>query len=100
MIKASGPDMVLLDVRMPVMDGLEVLRVLRKSPSTRSLPVIFLTGTILDVDELVAALELDPSDFVTKGGLIERTRGPGQVGSPKRGLKRCIRPADTGPGQQ
>ena len=65
-IKASSPDLVLLDVRMPVMDGLDVLRALRKSPSTRSLPVIFLTGTILDVDELVTALELDPSDFVTK----------------------------------
>ena len=34
--------------------------------ATKSVPVMFLTGTILDVDELVQALELDPSDFVTK----------------------------------
>ena len=66
MIISSRPDIVLLDIRMPGMDGLEVLRHLRKSSTTKSLPVVFLTGTILDVDELVTALELDPSDFVTK----------------------------------
>jgi len=66
MIRSARPDVVLLDIRMPGMDGLEVLRHLRKSPATKSLPVVFLTGTILDVDELVQALELDPSDFVTK----------------------------------
>jgi DNA-binding response OmpR family regulator len=65
-IKGSRPDLVLLDVRMPEMDGFEVLRVVRKTPAARSLPVIFLTGTLLDVDELVSLLELDPSDFVTK----------------------------------
>jgi DNA-binding response OmpR family regulator len=66
MIRSSRPDIVLLDIRMPGMDGLEVLRHLRKIPASKSLPVIFLTGTTLDVDELVTALELDPSDFVTK----------------------------------
>jgi DNA-binding response OmpR family regulator len=66
MITSSRPDLVLLDIRMPGMDGLDVLRRLRKSPATKFLPVMFLTGTILDVDELVQVLELDPSDFVTK----------------------------------
>jgi DNA-binding response OmpR family regulator len=66
MIRSSKPEIVLLDIRMPGMDGLEVLRHLRKIPASKSLPVIFLTGTTLEVDELVLALELDPSDFVTK----------------------------------
>jgi DNA-binding response OmpR family regulator len=66
LIGSSRPDIVLLDIRMPGMDGVEVLRHLRKSPATKSLPVIFLTGTILNVDDLVMALELDPSDIVTK----------------------------------
>ena len=65
-IKSARPDVVLLDIRMPGMDGFEVLGQLRMSPATKSLPVIFLTGTVLNVDELVTALELDPSDFVTK----------------------------------
>jgi DNA-binding response OmpR family regulator len=64
--RSAGPDIILLDIRMPGMDGLDVLRKLRTSPATRSLPVIFLTGTLLDVDDRVQALELDPSDFVTK----------------------------------
>ena len=62
----SKPEIVLLDIRMPGMDGMEVLRHVRKIPASKSLPVIFLTGTTLEVDELVLALELDPSDFVTK----------------------------------
>lgn len=66
LIGSSRPDIVLLDIRMPGMDGVEVLRHLRKSPATKSLPVIFLTGTSLNVDDLVMALELDPSDIVTK----------------------------------
>ena len=65
-IKSARPDVVLLDIRMPGMDGFEVLGQLRMSPATKPLPVIFLTGTVLNVDELVTALELDPSDFVTK----------------------------------
>jgi DNA-binding response OmpR family regulator len=65
-IRSSVPDLVLLDIRMPGMDGKEVLRHIRKSQGASSLPVMFLTGTILEVDELVEALELDPSDFVTK----------------------------------
>jgi len=60
MIRSSKPEIVLLDIRMPGMDGLEVLRHLRKIPPSKSLPVIFLTGTTLEVDELVLALELDP----------------------------------------
>jgi DNA-binding response OmpR family regulator len=66
MIRSSRPDIVLLDIRMPGMDGMDVLRQMRKSPVSKSLPVIFLMGTILDVDKLVGVLELDPSDFVTK----------------------------------
>ena len=66
LIRASAPDMVLLDVRLPGLDGVEVLRQIRSDPATKSLPVILLTGTVLDVDEIVQVLELDPSDILTK----------------------------------
>ena len=59
-------DMILLDMHMPGIDGMEVLRRLRDHEKTKHIPVIFVTGSTLDVDEIVAALELDPSDFVTK----------------------------------
>lgn len=65
-IRSSPPDLVLLDIRLPGMDGVEVLRQLRAAPATKSLPVIFLTGTTLDVDEIVRVLELDPADILTK----------------------------------
>ena len=43
-VGAEHPDLVILDVAMPVMDGLKTLRVLRENPDTRHLPVILLTG--------------------------------------------------------
>jgi DNA-binding response OmpR family regulator len=59
-------DLILLDVRMPHMDGMEVMRNLRQREETKHIPVIFLTGSSLDVDQIVAAIDLDPADFITK----------------------------------
>jgi two-component system, OmpR family, alkaline phosphatase synthesis response regulator PhoP len=42
--KIEHPDMILLDVMMPEMDGLATFRALQQSPETRSIPVIFLTA--------------------------------------------------------
>ena len=62
---AAAPyDLILLDMRMPGIDGMEVLRRLRDN--NNHIPVIFITGSVLDVDEVVAALDLNPSDFITK----------------------------------
>lgn len=78
MVASEKPDLLLLDIRMPGTDGLEVLKRLRASPSTKALPVVFLTGTVLEVEDLVETLELDPSDFVTKNAssreLVARLR--------------------------
>jgi DNA-binding response OmpR family regulator len=65
-IAASPPDLVLLDMRMPEMDGVGFLRKLRGHDTAASLPVVFLTGSVLDADELTSILELDPADFITK----------------------------------
>ncbi len=42
-VQAEHPDVVILDLMMPVMDGLKALRVLRENPQTRAVPVIVLT---------------------------------------------------------
>lgn len=60
------PDLVLLDVNMPEMDWFAVLRRLHSNETTRHIPVIFLTGNAVEVDNIVAACELDPADYVTK----------------------------------
>jgi CheY-like chemotaxis protein len=59
------PQLVLLDVMMPGMDGWEVLRRLRENPSTRSVPVIMLTGADSEASK-VAGFSLGADDYVTK----------------------------------
>lgn len=61
----NPPELVLLDIRMPEMDGFEVCRQLKGHPTTRDVPVIFVSA-ILDTDEKVRGFELGAVDFVTK----------------------------------
>jgi DNA-binding response OmpR family regulator len=60
------PDLLLLDIRMPELDGLEVLKRLRESEKTKKTPVILITGNPNDVDVMVTALALNPTDLITK----------------------------------
>ena len=53
-VEKQSPDLILLDIRMPGMDGYEVCRTLKANDATASIPVIFLTGES-DVDSEVAA---------------------------------------------
>ncbi len=59
------PDLVVLDVMMPEMDGWEVCKAIRKNPSIGLIPIIFLTAKDSDVDEVVG-LELGADDYVKK----------------------------------
>jgi two-component system alkaline phosphatase synthesis response regulator PhoP len=49
-VAQENPDLVVLDVMMPYMDGFEVLQNLRRNPSTRDIPVIMLTAKAQDAD--------------------------------------------------
>ena len=49
-VKSEKPDMLVLDVMMPYMDGFEVLKTLRRDPATDTLPVIMLTAKAQDKD--------------------------------------------------
>ena len=59
------PDLILLDVMMPEMDGYEVLWQLRQDPTTADIPVIFVTALDTSVDE-AHGLELGAVDYITK----------------------------------
>ena len=63
--KDSPPDMILLDIMMPEMDGYEVCRQLKNSPKTSGIPVIFLTARSAVEDE-EKGLELGAVDYITK----------------------------------
>jgi putative two-component system response regulator len=60
-----APDLILLDVMMPGMDGFEVVGRLRADPATRDIPVIFLTA-LSEADDEQRGLELGAVDYVTK----------------------------------
>ena len=59
------PDLVLLDLMLPEMDGFEVCRTLKQIPSLSAVPVIFLTARTDEVDRVVG-LELGAEDYVLK----------------------------------
>lgn len=64
-VETPGPDLILLDLKMPGMDGHEVHRQLRDNPATRDIPVIFVTGEDSHEDE-ERALEEGAVDYVAK----------------------------------
>jgi adenylate cyclase len=64
-MSANPPDMVLLDIMMPDMDGYEVLRRIRQHPPTAAIPVIFLTALASQQDERLG-MDLGAIDYLTK----------------------------------
>lgn len=64
-IRELRPDIVLLDVAMPILDGLAVCRALRKLPGGRHIPVLMLTG-LDDTSSIDQAYEAGATDFITK----------------------------------
>lgn len=63
--QSEQPDLVLLDVVMPGVDGYEVCRRLKADPATQRIPVIFITGLTLVEDE-AKGLEIGAIDYITK----------------------------------
>jgi two-component system alkaline phosphatase synthesis response regulator PhoP len=62
---SEKPDLILLDLMMPVLDGFETCKRLKRNPSTASIPVIILTARSSEVDE-VLGLELGADDYIQK----------------------------------
>jgi two-component system alkaline phosphatase synthesis response regulator PhoP len=63
--RVRQPDLAILDLMLPGIDGLEVCRILKNNPRTEQMPVIILTARSEDSD-IVAGLELGADDYVTK----------------------------------
>lgn len=59
------PNLILLDSMMPIISGMEVLKIIRQTPATTNIPVIMLTARKGEAD-VVAALEAGASDYLTK----------------------------------
>lgn len=64
-IAANKPDVVLLDIQMPDMDGFDVCTTLKANPATADVPVIFLTART-EIDDIVRGFEVGAVDYITK----------------------------------
>ena len=64
-VRTELPDLILLDLMMPEMDGLEVCKHLKAESSTRQIPIIFLTASN-EMEHLVKGFEVGAVDYVTK----------------------------------
>jgi DNA-binding response OmpR family regulator len=65
LVRSAQPDLVLLDLMLPEIDGLEVCRRLRHDPTTQAVPIVMLTARDDEVDR-VLGLELGADDYVIK----------------------------------
>ena len=65
MMAAEKPDLVLLDIIMPEMDGLEVCRILKSQPETADIPVLFITSATQEKD-VIRGFEAGGQDYITK----------------------------------
>jgi two-component system, sensor histidine kinase and response regulator len=62
---AKKPDLILLDVQMPEMDGFEVCKKLKENPLTKDIPVIFLTART-ETEDIMKGFNLGAIDYITK----------------------------------
>ena len=61
----NQPRLILLDVKMPKVTGIEVLRVLKSEPSTKSIPVVMLTSSSQEID-IVQSYDLGVNSYIVK----------------------------------
>lgn len=69
-VAETVPDLILLDIRMPDIDGYEVCRRLKSQPATAQVPVIFLSA-LDDVTDKVKAFDVGAADYMTKPFEVE-----------------------------
>ena len=63
--RAKKPDLVILDLMLPGMDGLEVCKLLRSDNTTKNIPILMLTAKSSETDQIVG-LEIGASDYISK----------------------------------
>ena len=84
------PDLIVLDLMIPEVDGLEVCKVLRRDPKTSGIPILMLTAKAGEIDR-VLGLELGADDYVTK------PFSPRELVLRVKRLLRGVQPSDTTP---
>ncbi len=90
LIRSEVPDLIILDIMLPILDGLSVCRIVRKDPTTAHIPIIMLTARGTEIDKIIG-LESGADDYIVKpfglGEFLARVRAmmrrmPGRVSAP------------------
>src|SRR5207302_8710484 len=63
--RAALPSLIVLDLMLPAVDGLEVCKMLRRDPATSGIPIVMVTAKAAEIDR-VLGLELGADDYITK----------------------------------
>ena len=87
--KNDPPDLILLDVNMPGMDGLEVCRALKADGKTRDIPVVFVSA-LGDTDDVVKGLQAGAVDYISKPFQAEEVLAHVQTHLALRGLQQQL----------
>lgn len=67
LLRTQSPDLILLDVMMPLIDGCSLCRILKSDEQTKDIPVIIITGGTLNLDESIKkAFDAGATDYITK----------------------------------
>ncbi|MEA5471080.1 sensor histidine kinase [Spirulina sp. 06S082] len=61
----NPPDLILLDIMMPEINGFEICRILKENPRTRDIPIIFITA-VFEVEDKIKGFQLGAVDYITK----------------------------------
>ncbi len=62
---ADRPDLIVLDVKLPDIDGFEVCRRIKSEPTTRAIPVLHVSGTFVDIEDKIQGLESGADGYLT-----------------------------------
>ena len=88
-VEEKVPDLALLDIMLPDMDGYEIVKKLRSNPGTKRLPVIMVTAKTTEID-MIKGLDIGADDYIKKPFSVMEL-----ITRVKAVLRRC-HPADTG----
>ncbi len=92
-VEMAPPDLLLLDIRMPEMDGYEVCRRLKANPKTRDIPIIFISA-LDEIQDKVRAFEVGGVDYITKPFQLEEVTARVETHLSLRRLQQSLQDAN------
>jgi len=72
MARRFQPDLILMDLDMPVMDGIKTTSMLKDEPQTKNIPIVLFTNSDLSIEAEKAMKELGVTDYISKAGDQEK----------------------------